>query len=104
MTDYASNGDKPEIGHACDGIREGYFKNGVGKYIIYYRHTDKNPGSKLSAFCTAVWISNNIYNADMKLYSSYSKVRALFAITLLRVLTDIGIYRCYLNALMDISV
>lgn len=31
--------DKPDIGRACDDIREGYFKYGVGKHVIFYRHT-----------------------------------------------------------------
>lgn len=30
--------DKPDIGRTCDDIREGYFKYGVGKHIIFYRH------------------------------------------------------------------
>lgn len=29
--------DKPSIGRACDDIREGYFKYGVGKHLIFYR-------------------------------------------------------------------
>ena len=31
--------DKLDIGHACDEIRKGYFKYGVGKHMIFYRHT-----------------------------------------------------------------
>ena len=31
--------DKPDIGRNCDEIREGYFKYGVGKHLIFYRHT-----------------------------------------------------------------
>ena len=31
--------DKPDIGRACDDIRKGYFKYGVGKHVIFYRHT-----------------------------------------------------------------
>lgn len=31
--------DKPDIGRTCDDIREGYFKYGVGKHVIFYRHT-----------------------------------------------------------------
>jgi toxin ParE1/3/4 len=34
--------DKPDIGRACDDIREGYFKYGVGKHVIFYRHTGKD--------------------------------------------------------------
>ncbi|WP_347888513.1 type II toxin-antitoxin system RelE/ParE family toxin [Nitrosomonas europaea] len=33
--------DKPGLGRACDEIREGYFKYGVGKHVIFYRHTGK---------------------------------------------------------------
>jgi len=33
--------DKPGLGRACDDIREGYFKYGVGKHVIFYRHTGK---------------------------------------------------------------
>lgn len=29
--------DNPEIGHVCDDIREGYYKFGVGKHLIFYR-------------------------------------------------------------------
>lgn len=31
--------DKPGLGRACDDIREGYFKYGVGKHVIFYRHS-----------------------------------------------------------------
>ncbi|SFF03950.1 toxin ParE1/3/4 [Nitrosomonas sp. Nm166] len=31
--------DQPDIGRACDDIREGYFKYGVGKHVIFYRQT-----------------------------------------------------------------
>ncbi len=31
--------DKPDIGRACDDIREGYFKYGVSKHVIFYRHS-----------------------------------------------------------------
>lgn len=34
--------DKPDIGRACDDIRKGYFKYGVGKHVIFYRHTEKS--------------------------------------------------------------
>lgn len=34
--------DKPEIGRTCDDIREGYFKYGVGKHVIFYRHAGKD--------------------------------------------------------------
>lgn len=30
--------DKPDIGRACNDIREGYYKYGVGKHLIFYRH------------------------------------------------------------------
>ena len=33
--------DKPGLGRACDDIPEGYFKYGVGKHVIFYRHTGK---------------------------------------------------------------
>lgn len=33
--------DKPDIGRACDEIRRGYFKYGVGKHVIFYRHPGK---------------------------------------------------------------
>ena len=33
--------DKPGLGRACDDIREGYFKYGVGKHVIFYRHTEE---------------------------------------------------------------
>lgn len=33
--------DKPDLGRACDDIREGYFKYGVGKHLIFYRRTGK---------------------------------------------------------------
>lgn len=34
--------DKPALGRACDDIRAGYFKYGVGKHVIFYRHTEKD--------------------------------------------------------------
>lgn len=34
--------DKPGLGRACDDIREGYFKYGVGKHVIFYRHTGQD--------------------------------------------------------------
>ncbi len=34
--------DKPETGRACDDIREGYYKYGVGKHLIFYRHKEKD--------------------------------------------------------------
>lgn len=34
--------DKPGLGRACDDIREDYFKYGVGKHVIFYRHTGKD--------------------------------------------------------------
>lgn len=33
--------DKPDLGRACDDIREGYFKYGVGKHVIFYRYIEK---------------------------------------------------------------
>lgn len=30
--------EKPEIGRACNDIRAGYYKFGVGKHLIFYRH------------------------------------------------------------------
>ena len=33
--------DKPDLGRACDNIREEYFKYGVGKHVIFYRRTGK---------------------------------------------------------------
>lgn len=33
--------DKPGLGRACDDIQEGYFKYGVGKHVIFYRHAGK---------------------------------------------------------------
>ena len=30
--------DKPDIGRACDDIREGYYKYGVGKHLIFNHH------------------------------------------------------------------
>ena len=30
--------DKPDLGRICNDIREGYYKYGVGKYLIFYRH------------------------------------------------------------------
>jgi len=29
--------DNPQIGRVCNDIREGYFKLGVGKHLIFYR-------------------------------------------------------------------
>ena len=37
--DLATN---PEIGRICDEIREGYFKFGVGKHLIFYRYKEKD--------------------------------------------------------------
>ncbi|SFI52805.1 toxin ParE1/3/4 [Nitrosomonas sp. Nm34] len=34
--------DKPDLGLACDDIREGYFKYGVGKHVIFHRSTGKS--------------------------------------------------------------
>ena len=34
--------DKPEIGRSCEGIRKGFYKCGVGKHLIFYRHTGKD--------------------------------------------------------------
>ncbi|WP_304054353.1 type II toxin-antitoxin system RelE/ParE family toxin [Nitrosomonas communis] len=33
--------DKPNLGRACDDIREGYLKYGVGMHVIFYRPTGK---------------------------------------------------------------
>jgi toxin ParE1/3/4 len=33
--------DKPDLGRSCNDIREGYFKYGVGKHVIFYRQTGK---------------------------------------------------------------
>lgn len=33
--------DKPDLGRACDDIREGYFKYGVGKHLIFYCRSGK---------------------------------------------------------------
>lgn len=33
--------DKSDLGRACDDIRAGYFKYGVGKHVIFYRHAGK---------------------------------------------------------------
>ena len=33
--------DKSDLGRACDDIRQGYFKYGVGKHVIFYRYTEK---------------------------------------------------------------
>ncbi|WP_350152941.1 type II toxin-antitoxin system RelE/ParE family toxin [Nitrosomonas sp.] len=30
------------IGRSCDEIREGHFKFGVGKHLIFYRHKEKD--------------------------------------------------------------
>jgi toxin ParE1/3/4 len=32
----------PKAGRACNHIRQGYYKCGVGKHIIFYRPIDKN--------------------------------------------------------------
>ena len=32
---------KPSLGRACDEIRKDYFKYGVGKHVIFYRHIGK---------------------------------------------------------------
>ena len=34
--------DKPEIGRSCDETRKGYYKYGVGKHLIFYRHAGKD--------------------------------------------------------------
>ncbi|UJP05242.1 MAG: type II toxin-antitoxin system RelE/ParE family toxin [Nitrosomonas sp.] len=34
--------NEPEIGHACNNICEGYYKYGVGKHLVFYRHKGKN--------------------------------------------------------------
>lgn len=34
--------DKPDIGRACNDIREGYYKYGVGKHLIFYRRTSED--------------------------------------------------------------
>lgn len=34
--------EKPEIGRACNDIRAGYYKFGVGKHLIFYRHIVKD--------------------------------------------------------------
>lgn len=34
--------EKPNLGRACDDIRAGYYKYGVGKHVIFYRHTEKS--------------------------------------------------------------
>ncbi|SEF55737.1 type II toxin-antitoxin system RelE/ParE family toxin [Nitrosomonas ureae] len=34
--------DNPTSGRACDGIRVGYYKYGVGKHVIFYRHAEKD--------------------------------------------------------------
>lgn len=33
--------DKSDLGRSCNDIREGYFKYGVGKHVIFYRHAGK---------------------------------------------------------------
>ncbi|MBX9636050.1 MAG: type II toxin-antitoxin system RelE/ParE family toxin [Nitrosomonas sp.] len=32
----------PQIGRVCNDIREGYYKFGVGKHLIFYRHKEKD--------------------------------------------------------------
>ena len=54
--------DKPGLCRACDDIREGYFKYGIGKHVIFYVTLDKSE-SRLSASCMAGWISNSIYSS-----------------------------------------
>lgn len=34
--------EKPEIGRACNDIRAGYYKFGVGKHLIFYRHNGED--------------------------------------------------------------
>lgn len=34
--------DKPDLGRSCDDVRVGYFKYGIGKHLIFYRHTGKD--------------------------------------------------------------
>lgn len=34
--------DKPDIGRTCNDIREGYYKYGVGKHLIFYRHKEED--------------------------------------------------------------
>lgn len=34
--------DKPDLGRACNDIREGYYKYGVGKHLIFYRRTSED--------------------------------------------------------------
>ncbi len=34
--------DNPEVGRVCDDIREGYYKLGIGKHLIFYRHKGKD--------------------------------------------------------------
>jgi len=34
--------DKPDIGRACDNIREGYYKYGVGKHLIFYHYKEED--------------------------------------------------------------
>lgn len=31
----------PEKGRACDNIRQGYYRRGIGKHIIFYRQMNK---------------------------------------------------------------
>ncbi|GJL76947.1 MAG TPA: type II toxin-antitoxin system RelE/ParE family toxin [Nitrosomonas nitrosa] len=33
--------NKPDLGRLCDDIREGYFKYGVGKHVIFYRRAEQ---------------------------------------------------------------
>lgn len=33
---------KPEIGRSCFEIRKGYYKYGVGKHLIFFRHAGKD--------------------------------------------------------------
>jgi toxin ParE1/3/4 len=33
----AAAGERPGLGHACDDVREGYFKLRVGSHLIFYR-------------------------------------------------------------------
>lgn len=33
---------EPEIGHLCDDIREGYYKYGAGKHLIFYHYKGKD--------------------------------------------------------------
>ncbi|MDE2389525.1 MAG: type II toxin-antitoxin system RelE/ParE family toxin [Betaproteobacteria bacterium] len=34
--------DNPHVGRVCNDIREGYYKFGIGKHLIFYRHKGKD--------------------------------------------------------------